>query len=104
MGTSLAITGAFILAGELSKISQDEHPSAAFERYEATFRPFVEKIQKVPFFVPAIVHPATAWKRWIIQTVVWAGVKVINTGCFSFLSSDGGDKEDFVLPEYEKLA
>ncbi len=60
MGTSLAITGAYILAGELSKLKDGEHPSKALEAYESTFRPFVERTQHIPFFVPAIAHPRTA--------------------------------------------
>ena len=43
MGTSLAILGAYNLAGEISKLSVDQHPAAAFDAYEKTFRPFVEK-------------------------------------------------------------
>ncbi|KAL9104722.1 MAG: hypothetical protein Q9187_008867, partial [Circinaria calcarea] len=62
MGTSLAITGAYVLAGELSKLDGGENPSKALEAYESIFRPFVEEIQKIPFFIPAVVHPETAWK------------------------------------------
>jgi 2-polyprenyl-6-methoxyphenol hydroxylase-like FAD-dependent oxidoreductase len=59
-GTSLAITGDYLLAAELSKLDDSEHPSEAFEAYESIFRPHVKKVRKIPFFVPGIVEPGTA--------------------------------------------
>jgi 2-polyprenyl-6-methoxyphenol hydroxylase-like FAD-dependent oxidoreductase len=88
MGTSLAITGAYVLAGELSKLMDSERVSVsrarpraessvkalvkALEAYEITLRPFVEQTQKIPFFVPAIAHPKQAWKRWLFHTAARA--------------------------------
>lgn len=51
MGTSLAITRAYVIAGELSKLDDGEHLSKALEAYESTFRPSVEDMQKIPYFV-----------------------------------------------------
>ena len=48
MGTSLAITVAYVLAGELNKLADGENPSKALEAYESTFRPFIEESQKIP--------------------------------------------------------
>jgi 2-polyprenyl-6-methoxyphenol hydroxylase-like FAD-dependent oxidoreductase len=42
-GSSLAVVGAYVLASELARTPADH--TAAFERYEATLRPFVEKNQ-----------------------------------------------------------
>lgn len=103
MGTSLAITGAYVLAGELSKLNDDEHPSKAFEAYESIFRPFVEETQKVPFFFPAIVHPGTAWKRWLFQ--MFASVlsklvsKIVATPWLA-KRYDPSNDVDFPLPQY----
>jgi 2-polyprenyl-6-methoxyphenol hydroxylase-like FAD-dependent oxidoreductase len=53
MGTSLALTGAYVLAGELAA-----HPHrVAFARYEAVMRPYVDQAQKLPPGTPGIVHP-----------------------------------------------
>lgn len=68
MCTSLAITSAYMLAGELSKLECGEHPAKALDAYEIAFRPFVEEIQQIPFFLPDIAHPETAWKRWLVHT------------------------------------
>ncbi|SJX60242.1 uncharacterized protein SRS1_11556 [Sporisorium reilianum f. sp. reilianum] len=70
MGTSLAINGAYLLAGHLSQLPRGTHPAQAFEAYDAQFRPFVEKIQQVPWFVPGIAHPRYAWSRWLFRRLI----------------------------------
>lgn len=46
MGTSLAIVGAYVLAGELRRSGRDHR--AAFARYEAIMRPYVTQAQELP--------------------------------------------------------
>lgn len=94
MGTSPAITGAYILAGELSELDDGEHPSDALEACKSTFHPFFEKIQKIPFFVPAIAYPETAWKRWLFHAFAVAlskvvGIPLLTNRCIQ--SHDGDD-------------
>lgn len=102
MGTSLAIIGAYILAGELSKLSDGQHPSKALEGYESAFRPYVERVQNIPFFVPAIVHPKTAWKRWLLQTLVWAISKALAVP-WLVNRLESGNNDHFSLPQYPSL-
>ena len=45
MGTSLALVGAYILAGELGR--HQDH-TEAFRQYEALMRPYVNKAQMIP--------------------------------------------------------
>lgn len=54
MGTTLAMVGAYLLAGELSR---HDHHEDAFAAYEKRMRPFVEKVQKLPPGVPWLAHP-----------------------------------------------
>ncbi|HET9563461.1 MAG TPA: FAD-dependent monooxygenase [Mycobacterium sp.] len=54
MSTSLAITGGYVLAGELA--ATDDHRTA-FDRYEAVMRPYVDKGQKLLPGAPRIAHP-----------------------------------------------
>lgn len=70
MGTSLAVNGAYLLAGHLSKLGPDQHPSEAFTAYESEFRPFVQEIQDIPWFVPGIAHPRYAWSRWLFRRFI----------------------------------
>ncbi|KAF2492578.1 FAD/NAD(P)-binding domain-containing protein [Lophium mytilinum] len=100
MGTTLAIIGAYVLAGELSKLGDGEHPSRALEGYESVFRPLVDEMQQIPFFFPAIAHPETAWKRWLIQALVWAFSKVLAFPWLATKLGNEGNRENFSLPEY----
>lgn len=77
MGTSLAIHGAHLLATELSKLGPDQHPAEAFNKYELDFRPTVEKIQSIPFFIPGIAHPASVWHRSIFSALVTIASKIM---------------------------
>jgi 2-polyprenyl-6-methoxyphenol hydroxylase-like FAD-dependent oxidoreductase len=64
MSTSLALAGAYILAGELAA-----HPHrTAFARYEAVMRPYVHQAQKLPPGAPRIANPRTR-----------AGIAVMNS-------------------------
>lgn len=56
IGTTLAIVGAYVLAGELAK--SDDH-AAALAAYERIMRPFVKEGQGVPKIVPRLLWPHT---------------------------------------------
>jgi 2-polyprenyl-6-methoxyphenol hydroxylase-like FAD-dependent oxidoreductase len=50
MGTSLALVGAYVLAGELGRAgSLDANAvQAALQRYESVMRPYIERCQDLP--------------------------------------------------------
>jgi len=73
MGTTLAIVGAYLLAGELAR--HDTH-EAAFEGYEKRMRPFAEDIQKLPPGVPWLAHPKSKFGVAMVNTV--AGILASN--------------------------
>lgn len=64
-GTTNAITGAYMLAGELGATPNDI--PAAFERYERMLRPSVDRAQA---FVPGAGHPRTARGVSVMQTAL----------------------------------
>lgn len=66
MGTTLAITGAYLLAGELSRNDKYED---AFLAYEKRMRPFVEDIQRLPPGVPWLAHPKSKFGVAVVNTV-----------------------------------
>lgn len=107
MGTSLAILGGYMLAGELAKLPPGQHPSTALEAYETAFRPFVEQIQHVPSIFPGAFHPATAWKRWLLQTtistVAWATTFPLFTRLTGGKKTAEENNDGFTLPQYESL-
>ena len=100
MGTSLAIIGAYVLAGELSLLADGENPSKALEAYEQKLRPYVEESQKIPPFLPAIAHPGSAWKRWALQGFVGIVSRAVGTTWVARGIGKKDDYETFVLPEY----
>jgi 2-polyprenyl-6-methoxyphenol hydroxylase-like FAD-dependent oxidoreductase len=87
MGTSMAIVGAYILAGELKEANGDY--SVAFARYETLMRDFVKQCQKLAegadWFVPRTrlklwfsqqmwkVLPYTPWKNMMIEVPLKIG-------------------------------
>lgn len=54
MGTSLSLTGAYLLAGELSRHSE---PDAGLRSYESLMRPYATKGQKLAPGAPRIANP-----------------------------------------------
>ncbi|KAM3084930.1 hypothetical protein ACMFMG_003374 [Clarireedia jacksonii] len=103
MGTSLAFLGAYVLAGEISK--QLDNIPGALEEYEKVLRPYVEDVQTLPWGVPWIINPQSAWGVKVLETVIW-GVGILeNTGVLRLLSKVSkylpSRGEKFKLPEYE---
>ncbi|WP_410665527.1 FAD-dependent monooxygenase [Amycolatopsis sp. lyj-84] len=54
MGTSLALVGAYVLAGELGRHAGH---GDAFRSYETIMRPYVAQAQKVPWIAPRLAAP-----------------------------------------------
>lgn len=99
-GTTLAMTGAYVLAGEVAK-----HPGdlkAALAAYETVMRPLVDDMQKVSPLFWSVMSPQTAWgialRNRIFQFVCWTRVLDVVQKFFAGAFSSA-DKH--VLPEYE---
>jgi 2-polyprenyl-6-methoxyphenol hydroxylase-like FAD-dependent oxidoreductase len=67
MGANLALVGAYVLAGELSRHANHRE---AFVAYEKLMRPYVDVAQKLPPGVPWIAHPQTRWGIALLHTVL----------------------------------
>ena len=67
MGTSLAVVGAYILAGELKEADGDY--TLAFARYEEQMRGFVAAAQQLAEGADWFV-PETRFKLWVSR-IVW---------------------------------
>ena len=98
-GTSLAIMGAYVLAGELSKLQAGQHPSTALDAYEKAYRPWVDGVQK-GHIVPDYFHPQTAWKRSLLHGAVWTLDKIVRVPFIMNRFSKPNDP-DYPLPQYE---
>jgi 2-polyprenyl-6-methoxyphenol hydroxylase-like FAD-dependent oxidoreductase len=99
LGTSLALVGAYVLAGELER-SQGDH-IAAFGRYEEVMRPYVARGQEFPpggvsGYAPnrqVMISLRTASMRWMTR---WPMRNI--------LAAQFAKAGDITLPDYEQPA
>lgn len=79
IGTSLAMQGAYLVSGELAKMSQSGKVdvAAALQRYEDILMPYVKK-HNMPPGVPQLANPQTGLGIGVLNTtlkiVSWTGV------------------------------
>ncbi|KAG9253571.1 uncharacterized protein F5Z01DRAFT_147113 [Emericellopsis atlantica] len=104
MGTSSAIVGAYILAGEIGKYcaggATRETLAAALDSYDRKFRPFMDQVQKG-------LLDGGGFSGWMPQSAL--GITIMNclAGAASLLRIDLASKlmreeiKDWELPEYE---
>jgi 2-polyprenyl-6-methoxyphenol hydroxylase-like FAD-dependent oxidoreductase len=104
-GTSLALAGAFLLAGELSAHSSDDRCDipAALAAYEQRMAPLIKELQKEPpQFVQSILAPQTAYGIWLRNNLfgllAWSGIVAFMQ---KWLGGAFADTNDFPLPEYD---
>ena len=98
IGTTLAITGPYVLAGEIAK--QPHDVPAAFKAYEDKMRPFVTKGQKIAPGAPWIANPETAWG---ISILYGLGNLVSKSGLLDLMQKVGfaaPRSKAMELPEY----
>ena len=99
VGTSLAIEGAYILAGELAKIETASDVPRAVERFEEVFRPIYAEVEMIPRGFPQLACPQSAWGLWIRDTLMWI---VGKTGVYKFFQ--GNESVVAKLPSYDWAA
>ncbi len=68
MGTTGSFVGAYVLAGEINRHS--ENLPHAFASYDETLRPFVNEIQKIKPFLLRLAIPDTWWGIAVIHFIV----------------------------------
>jgi 2-polyprenyl-6-methoxyphenol hydroxylase-like FAD-dependent oxidoreductase len=102
-GTSLALTGAYMLAGEINKYAGDL--AAGLQGYEQQMKPIIKELQKIPPFVFTIMAPQTAWGIWlrnhIFALVAWTGIA---TFLQKYLGAAFANTDAFPLPDYYWVA
>ena len=102
-GTSLALAGAYILAGEICR--HKSNLAAGLNGYEEQMQPLISDMQKIPPFVPWIMAPQTAWGIWlrnnIFAFIMWTGILEMAQKYFggAFANTD-----KYGLPDYEWVA
>lgn len=95
MGTSLALVGAYVLAGELAR--HTDH-TAGFAAYEQRMRPYVDQAQKLPPGTPRLAHPRTRVGIAVFNAALAVGAALQRTHLLDRLFSPPADAID--LPDY----
>lgn len=93
-GTGVAMTAAYVLAGELHRAGGDYR--AAFRAYEEILRPFVERKQKAAEGFAKSFLPRTALGIWVRNQVT----KLMRIPKLADVFLGGSVRDDFDLPEY----
>lgn len=91
MGTSLAVLGAYILAGELAKHSSTQEGLASYER---VLRGYVDKAQRLAPGVPRLAYPKTALGVTCVNTFLSAAASSLAMRARLF----GGQREEAASP------
>ncbi|KAI0399774.1 FAD/NAD(P)-binding domain-containing protein [Xylaria palmicola] len=111
MGTTLGVTGAYLLAGELVRrgggggsggANEDEdNVAGALAAYERAVRPFVGESQTLFPGVPWAFFPRSRWGVWVMTTIVAvvARLRLIDLILRLMPDSAGG----LEIPEYPEL-
>ncbi|WP_115554604.1 FAD-dependent monooxygenase [Xanthomonas arboricola] len=98
IGTTLAMVGSYVLAGELAQASA---PTQALTHYERIMRPFVKEGQNVPKIVPRLLWPHSTVGLTLLRGAMrLAGTplvrRVIN-------NSFARDSNSIALPDYRPV-
>lgn len=97
-GTDLAVTGAYILAGELARST---HHDEGFKTYERFMRPYVTKMQKLPPGVPRLAYPDSKFGIAILNSFfALAGSRLAKSIVNIFSRNDKQHKQEVQLPDY----
>lgn len=98
-GTTLALTGAYVLAGEICRHRGDL--TAGLRAYEERMRPIITDMQKIPPMVLSVCAPQTAWGIWlrnkIFAFLAWTNIIEYAQRLFSGAFAD---TDKYSLPDY----
>lgn len=102
-GTSLALVGGYMLAGELLKHSHDL--AEGVRAYEEQMQPLIKEMQSTPPFIQTFLAPQTAWGIWIRNNlfafIAWTGLVELAQ---KYLGGAFASTETVPIPDYDWVA
>ncbi|KAK4549219.1 hypothetical protein LTR36_007677 [Oleoguttula mirabilis] len=108
-GTTLALVGAYLLAGEVGCRHKGDL-AAGLAGYEERMRPILKDLQKPPGVLLSIIAPQTAWgirlRNWLLVVIFWVMDSRIS-GMFGWvgrLLGSAFSSDTYGLPDYEWVA
>lgn len=100
MGTTLAVVGAYVLAGEITSRTTLPDGLAGYERI---MHPWVERVQKLPPGVPRLANPTSRAGVALLRSVVRAAGTPSGRWVADRLRRSSPADEPFELPRYARL-
>ncbi|WP_037051021.1 FAD-dependent monooxygenase [Pseudonocardia halophobica] len=97
MGTTLAVVGAYVLAGEIASHTDLRN---ALDGYEHIMRPWVERVQKLPPGVPRVANPTSRTGVAMLRAAVRVAGSPVVRGVATQLRRVGTPAPTFALPAY----
>jgi 2-polyprenyl-6-methoxyphenol hydroxylase-like FAD-dependent oxidoreductase len=97
MGATLAVAGAYVLAGE---IASHAALGDAFDGYERVMRPWVERVQKLPPGVPRVANPTSRAGVTLLQAAMRVAGTPAVRGVATLLGAGITPGGTFELPAY----
>lgn len=99
MGTSLALVGAYVLAGELGRRAECADPATAFAAYEALMRPYVAGAQQIWPGTLSFASPRSRLGIGVARAVLGFAARPAVSKLLARLTSTKA-AEKIVLPDY----
>lgn len=99
-GTTLAIVGAYVLAGELARVGVAD-PGAAFAAYKSAMQLLVAQGQAVPKWMPRVFHPRSRVGVRVLRGALRTASRPAVQKVIGRLS--GGRREEPKLPHYADI-
>ncbi|KAG8406495.1 hypothetical protein J3458_021327 [Metarhizium acridum] len=101
MGTSLALVGAYILAGEIGR--NGRHVKAAFAAYDAVLRPGIDKVQALNVQAIKWLYPKSKAAVRVIRLVLGLMYRFNVHTFFQNRVMDHREQDGWEMPRYEEL-
>lgn len=99
MGTTVALVGCYVLAGELMRHRHDV--SASLEAYDRVLRPLVDEAQTLIPGTPRLLYYETNWGIWMLHLILGTLLRLrIDRLLYKILPEANGD---WKLPQYPEL-
>ena len=105
MGTTLALIGAYVLAGELARAKEEDDGGVekALRRYNEKMREPIKECQKLPGVAFSVMMPKSRLGVWLLQNMAWAfSVLKVEKWMQRWLPADMG-RDGWKVPEYPEL-
>ena len=99
MGTTLAIMGAYVLAGEICENADDL--DTAFQKYEEFMLPYANEVRDIRPNLPFFVYPQKEWQVRLLYFFLWL-VWVLDLKRLLRPMAKAFQENNHQLPEYEK--